>query len=323
MSSERASFPPDEHFETVGRSRVGGVRVERFEGLRAGEAIAAVRRSGLRPAPERVEGYEPDLHGFVVDQEPAEGGELQAGDQVVLFIAAPSRARSDDDAVEPERDEAEQIAATEVLSIPQVDEEADVEALHAGEPAYADETVEVHELARPADQPSESGESFDDPELDRPWRRNQRGALIAGARWWWRKLPTGTRRVAMGLSGCLLVVVVVALLTGGASRPRRSARRVVPVRPSVEVKGQARSVRRAGPDATASRPVCLAEACHGRERRDGRSASRSRVRVVYVREASAASSQLTVSHPAVGRRAGGPFASESTAAHVAREFGSP
>lgn len=324
VSSESAPFPSDERFETVARSRVGGVRVERFEGLRAGEAIAAVRRLGLRPAPERVEGYEPDLHGFVVDQEPAEGGELQAGDQVVLFIAAPSRARVDDDVSQPEGDEAEQAAATDVLSLPQVDDGVGVEALHVGEPGYADESVEVHELPLPSDRPPEIDEPFSDPELDRPWRGNQRGSLIASARSWWRRLPAATRWLAAGGSGCLLLVVVVALLSAGTSTPHRPARRVMTAaRPSVDVKGRARRVHRAARRALGNRPVCSAEPCHGRERRDGRSVSRPRARVVYVNEGSVASAPPAVSDPPGARPGGGAPPGESAAEHMAREFGSP
>ena len=78
-------------------ARGRGVLVEGYEGLRAGAAIAAVRRLGLRPSLERVEGYEAGVQGFVVSQEPAQGSEVQPGGAVCLFIAAPARTILDAD----------------------------------------------------------------------------------------------------------------------------------------------------------------------------------------------------------------------------------
>jgi PASTA domain len=70
----------------------GGLRVGAYEGLRAGEAIVAVRERGLRPSLERVEGCAEDQHGFVVSQEPVAGSEVAADSQVFLYIGAPARA---------------------------------------------------------------------------------------------------------------------------------------------------------------------------------------------------------------------------------------
>lgn len=125
-----------------------GVRVDDYEGLRAGEAVVAVRRLGLRPALERVEGYQSGLHGFVVSQEPEQGVEVQPGGAVSLFIAAPSRAI---------------LGTTQAAGNGKP--EVDVESLHVGEPLYSDDTVEIHEVAIPGGSYSESVPTIDEGEL--------------------------------------------------------------------------------------------------------------------------------------------------------------
>lgn len=146
--SEFAGHPSD---DPSGEPTVaGGVRVDRFEGLPAGEAIALVRRAGLRPALERVEGYAPDVEGLVVSQEPAAGSMLQADGPVRLFIAAPRRA-----IVEP-RDEPDAPAGE---SLPEQDfspsedfspaEDFVPEDWHVGGDGYEDETIEMHTIAVP------------------------------------------------------------------------------------------------------------------------------------------------------------------------------
>lgn len=79
---------PEEPVRGLGR----GLLVGGYEGLRAGEAIAAVRLLGLRPCLERVEGCEAGgLHGFVVSQEPSGGAEVAPDSQVFLYVASPAR----------------------------------------------------------------------------------------------------------------------------------------------------------------------------------------------------------------------------------------
>ncbi len=88
-----------------------GLRIDQYEGLRAGEAIVAVRERGLRPSLERVEGYEARLQGFVVSQEPAAGVEVAADSQVFLYIGAPARAvveGGEESLVEEEKPEEEE-----------------------------------------------------------------------------------------------------------------------------------------------------------------------------------------------------------------------
>jgi hypothetical protein len=82
---------PAEPSEEPVRGLSRGLVVGDYEGLRAGEAIAAVRVLGLRPCLERVEGYEAGLHGFVVSQEPSDGAEVSPDSQVFLYVASPAR----------------------------------------------------------------------------------------------------------------------------------------------------------------------------------------------------------------------------------------
>lgn len=65
--SETTPTPPDERLETAARSRVGGVRVELFEGLRAGSPRAADRRRILRVAQSRAARTNPQPFLFQVD----------------------------------------------------------------------------------------------------------------------------------------------------------------------------------------------------------------------------------------------------------------
>jgi hypothetical protein len=139
-----APEPTDPSVDVRGR----GVRVEGYEGVRAGEAVVAVRRLGLRPALERVEGYESGLHGFVVSQEPERGCEVQPGGLVSLFIAAPSRTITDG---------SPPVAGEE--------SEVDVESLHVGDPLYADDTVEIREIGASENNSREPDEAFDEDEL--------------------------------------------------------------------------------------------------------------------------------------------------------------
>ena len=88
LDDDHISAEPSEE-PVRGPSR--GPAVGGYEGLRAGEAIAAVRVLGLRPCLERVEGYEAGLHGFVVSQEPSDGAEVSPDSQVFLYVASPAR----------------------------------------------------------------------------------------------------------------------------------------------------------------------------------------------------------------------------------------
>ena len=224
-----------EPFDATADLRGRGVRVEGYEGLRAGEAVAAVRRLGLRPSLERVEGYEPGIQGFVVSQEPADGSEVQPGGAVCLFIAAPSRTIADT-SPPPDVDGGEP------------EPEVDIESLHVGEPLYADETVELYEIAAPADWSSEPGGAFEESEplLDdgqplasdgaQPsggvWRgppsssprnhlRSPRAGLIARRRARWRSLPRAVRWVALALSACVVLAVLVSVGHQSHSTSRR------------------------------------------------------------------------------------------------------
>ncbi|MHB1833475.1 MAG: PASTA domain-containing protein [Solirubrobacteraceae bacterium] len=106
------------------------MRVEEFAGMRAGEAVAAVRRLGLRPQLERVEGYAADVHGLVVSQEPAQGARLQAGSGVRLFVAAPARMLTGAEQTE----EQEQTRAPEAAAsaAAQVEDDEAAESVAAG-----------------------------------------------------------------------------------------------------------------------------------------------------------------------------------------------
>ncbi|MHB1860332.1 MAG: PASTA domain-containing protein [Solirubrobacteraceae bacterium] len=107
-----------------------GVGVEELAGMRAGEAVAAVRRLGLRPQLERVEGYAADVHGLVVSQEPAQGARLQAGSGVRLFVAAPARMLTGAE----ETEEQEQTRAPEAAAsaAAQVEDDEAAESVAAG-----------------------------------------------------------------------------------------------------------------------------------------------------------------------------------------------
>jgi hypothetical protein len=144
-----------------------GVRVEGYEGLRAGEAVVAVRRLGLRPSLERVEGYGPEIQGFVVSQDPVEGTLAQPDSPVCLFVAAPSRTVAAGDSPpeveEPETGEPDEPESRETET---GEPDFDVESFHVGEPLYADETVELYEVAAPTDRPPEP--HFASEKSDRP-----------------------------------------------------------------------------------------------------------------------------------------------------------
>lgn len=117
--------PSDTSGPTRGFTR--GLIVGAYEGLRAGEAIVAVRGLGLRPCLERVEGYEASLHGFVVSQEPPSGVEVAADSQVFLYIAAPSRTVVERE-VAPETGEVDAGEEAQAEAEPEVETEADAVA---------------------------------------------------------------------------------------------------------------------------------------------------------------------------------------------------
>jgi hypothetical protein len=89
MSEQNTSVAPGLGGGREDRRR-GGIVVREYVGQLASEAVRAVRRAGLRPGLERSFGYEQDLWGQVVAQEPAAGQELASNGHVRLFIAAPS-----------------------------------------------------------------------------------------------------------------------------------------------------------------------------------------------------------------------------------------
>jgi hypothetical protein len=76
----------------------GRLLVSDYAGRSAADAAQAIRRAGLRPGLERSLGYEPELVGQVVAQEPASGSELVRNGMVTLYVAAPGPAPADEGA---------------------------------------------------------------------------------------------------------------------------------------------------------------------------------------------------------------------------------
>jgi hypothetical protein len=83
-----------------GRPPTGRLPVGDYTGQAAGDAAQAVRRAGLRPGLDRSFGYDPDLIGRVVSQEPLAGSELARNAMVTLYVAAPGPAAADERAAE-------------------------------------------------------------------------------------------------------------------------------------------------------------------------------------------------------------------------------
>ncbi len=208
-----------------------------------GEAVADVRRLGLRPAVERLEEAEPQMHGRVVSQAPAAGSDVQLGSAVSLFIAVPavSSSESGSSPVEAEAAEPLQVESpAELAQEPAAEGDFDVEDWWVGDGSYADDTVEVHELASPEETGELWGSDADEfdghdeesvvetDEFERVWdgepgaRRAQRWTIAdeweAGPLMvWWRSLSRPVRWMgailAVGLAGLTFVLVA-----GGAHR---------------------------------------------------------------------------------------------------------
>ena len=205
-----------------------GLVVGGYEGLRAGEAIVAVRGLGLRPSLERVEGYEASLHGFVVSQEPSSGAEVAADSQVFLYIAAPSRTvvereiASEGEALDGDEDTNEEGLESDEEPVG-VWPEAE-----AGEETKADAVAEVADEYPPVVEEPETAESaaeasdVEESDGQAPvWRgavpgavpRRRLGSRRSGRPGIWGSLPFGLR---VGLFA-VVAVVVLALLVSLAS----------------------------------------------------------------------------------------------------------
>jgi hypothetical protein len=234
--------------------------------MRAGEAVADVRRLGLRPAVERVEESEPEMHGLVASQTPEAGSDVQLGSAVALYIAVPdvsssaaslpSSLPSHGLPVDGGLEEAEE----ELESA----EDFDVEDWWVGEGSYADDTIEIHEFA-PAEETGEPWEPGPDESdgYDEDWLLEaedfERGVWDeppgAGRvkRWsiadeweagplrvWWRSLSRPVRWFGPILAA-VIVCLALVLLAGGArptahhhAAPRLAARPAAEGGPSAE-----------------------------------------------------------------------------------------
>jgi hypothetical protein len=119
------------------------IYVGNYEGDRAGEAAARVRRRGLQPSLGRVEGYEPRVQGLVVFQTPRPGNRAAPGSTVCLFIAAPPP---------PIPAAGERVADTGPTPSPPPGRHAeetdvgDIEEWWMQDGSYQDATIEIHKL---------------------------------------------------------------------------------------------------------------------------------------------------------------------------------
>jgi len=93
-ADERTARP--RHAGATGRH--GLLVVSDYVGQPAAGAAQLVRRAGLRPGLDRAYGYEAELLGSVVAQEPMGGSELARNAIVTLYVAAPGHA----DAADPD-----------------------------------------------------------------------------------------------------------------------------------------------------------------------------------------------------------------------------
>jgi PASTA domain len=248
---DHTPIQPSEPLAARGR----GVAIEGYEGLRAGAAVAAVRRVGLRPSLERVEGYEAGIHGFVVGQDPSAGAEVQAGGQVVLFIAAPARTiigghpdrdgdasagdYAPDASLDAETDvptsadiergsgESERDAARGAGGLPLVEGEIDFESLWVGEAGYEDETLQVHEIAAPAEWADEPTEEYESVERESHGLATgpERAAATMRLRRSWRSTPRSVRWGGASLFAVAALTILVGIADHSGAAPRRSALR--------------------------------------------------------------------------------------------------
>ena len=211
-----------------------GLVVGSYEGLRAGEAIVSVRRLGLRPCLERVEGYEASLHGFVVSQEPASGAEVAADSQVFLYIAAPSRTvverevASEGEALDGDEDANEEDLGSDEEPVG-VWPEAE-----AGEETEADAVAEVADEHRPvvaepetAEFAAEASDVEESDEQAPVWRgagpgavpRRRLGSRRPGRLRVWGWLPLGLRLALFAVVAVVGLALLVSLASSGRSVP--------------------------------------------------------------------------------------------------------
>lgn len=207
--------------QTTPAPRAGGVRVEAYEGLSAGAAIGQVRSVGLHPHPQRVEGYQPDVHGQVVGQEPAGGEILPAGGIVRLLIAAPAREMPAAEEPQPEVARVEQAAVA-------VPEPSRPTVTAAAGREWIDELQA---------QPSQhGGETDTHVQARRPARRRSRS--------WWRRLPMAVRVTAVALSGFILLAIAVSLADHSTPARRPAASHVRSAKPARVAADRVRPARR-------------------------------------------------------------------------------
>jgi hypothetical protein len=234
---ETPSTPPEERARGLSR----GLTVGGYEGLRASEAIVAVRTAGLRPSLERVEGYEEALHGSVVSQDPSSGAVVAADTQVFIYVATPARAIVSRD-VPPEA-EVEDTEPSEGF-----DDQHPAEEERFEEPATQEfESVDTEELPELDEEPAEpiEGSEWVDEEPGEPgepvrvWRGPAPGAVprrrltsssSRGRRSWWGSLPLGVQLAAVGLFVCVALTLLLGLASQVHSPSR--ARSTVAGRPA-------------------------------------------------------------------------------------------
>jgi len=283
------------------------VRVGAYEGLRVGEAVADVRRLGLRPAVERREGAEPEMHGRVASQVPAAGSDVQLGSAVSLFIAVPAVSASESGSSSFDAEAAEPLpveSPVELAQEPAAGGDFDVEDWWVGDGSYADDTVEIHELAPPEEtgelwEPdTDESDGYDEDsvvetdEFEQVWdgepgaRRTQRWTIAdeweAGPLMvWWRSLSRPVRWIGAVLAVALAGLAFV-LVAGGTHRAMHrtvAARRPVvrsttrDVSPAPTRQRAVAPIRRSAPAAprTAKRRGVSAGSRRAPRRRVGRS----------------------------------------------------
>lgn len=308
------------------------LRVGEYEGLRAGEAIVAVRERGLRPSLERVEGYEERLQGFVVSQEPQAGEPVAVDSQVFLYIGAPARAVTTGAEGSPEQAgavEAEEEAPAVDAEFRDAAEsrEESVDELEATDEFEAQDGLEqltATEFAE-EDEPLDAIEEFidEEPEPVRVWRGPAPGArtvrsLELGARAA-RRVPVGVKVAVIGLFACALVTLLVSVVARSGNGAGGRGRVAIGMQaPKVATSKRGGGARRQSPRFSGQAGLAAARVEHARRaagQRNARLTGRAG-RAVVVRAATSA--------PASVAADGGPSTAVVRAAQevqAEREFG--
>src|ERR1700730_348019 len=85
-----------EHGADGHRGKPRGLVVSEYVGQTAADAAMSIRRARPRPGLGRSLGWEPELVGQVVAQEPTAGSELARNAMVTLYVAAPAAVPDDE-----------------------------------------------------------------------------------------------------------------------------------------------------------------------------------------------------------------------------------